>query len=310
MKHLRLLSATAGLAAAALFPSPAARAQTRHGALTFNVDGSGESCADLNVRSSGEIARTADHYTLQRAEVPVLEVNAADHAAIRIRGSARNDFAVDVCRIAAAADRATADQLLQSLTVSRLGGRFTTNTPPSRGDNTQWQVFFIVHGPTDARVDLQTNNGPVDIASITGGIKARSTNGPISLKDCAGVIDAKTTNGPISFAGTGGDVQLNTTNGPISLKLANDVWSGPRLEANTTNGPLSLAVPETFQTAMRVESDGHSPMSCTIHACEHAYTDAGSPRRILQLNGSSDTVRVSTTNGPISVGAPNRKKII
>jgi DUF4097 and DUF4098 domain-containing protein YvlB len=122
-------------------------------------------------------------------------------------------------------------------------------------------------------------------------------------------VDAQTTNGPISFAGTGGDVQLNTTNGPISLKLANDTWSGPRLEAHTTNGPLSVAVPETFQTGMRVETDGHSPMSCRIGACQHAMTDASSDRKALHL-GSGDIIRVSTTNGPISVGNGDRKKIM
>jgi DUF4097 and DUF4098 domain-containing protein YvlB len=310
MKRDSLPLATATLAAAILFASAAARAQSRHRDFTFSVDGSGETCADLHVRSSGEIAQAADHYTLQRADVAVLEVNASDNGVIRVRGSARNDYSIDVCRIAAAQDRATADRMLQSLTVSHAGGRFTANGPSPHESNAQWQVHFIVHAPSDARVDLETKNGPVDIASITGGIKARSTNGPLSLKDCGGVIDAITTNGPISFSGSGGDVQLKTTNGPISLKLANDVWSGPRLEAHTTNGPLSLAVPDTFQTATHVENDGHSPVSCHIRACQQAYTDARSDRRILQLNGTSDTVRVSTTNGPISVGTENRKKII
>jgi len=311
MKLHRFAFAAAGLAAAVSFTGLTARAQTRHHDVNISVEnGRAESCADLRVRSSGEIAQAAETYTLQRGEVPMLEVNAVDRGAIRVSGSARSDFTVNVCKIAAAEDRASADQLLGSLTVSRLGGRFSTNAPPARNNNSDWQVYFIVHAPADARVNLETKNGPIEIASITGGIQAKSTNGPLSLSNCAGTIDARTTNGPISFTGVGGDVQLNTTNGPISLKLANDVWSGPRLEAHTTNGPVSLAVPETFQTALRVETDGHSPMSCRISACEHAMTDASTDRKTLQINGSSDTVRVSTSNGPISVGTENRKKII
>jgi hypothetical protein len=287
-----------------------ASAQTRHRDININVNGRAENCADLQVRSGGEIAQTAESYTLQRGEVPVLEVNAAERGAIRVRGSARADFAVDVCKIAAADDRGTAEQLLRSVTVSRLGGRFTTNSPAVRNDNSDWQVYFIVHAPSDARVNLETNNGPIEIASISGGIRAKTTNGPLALTDCSGAIDARTTNGPVSFSGAGGDVQLNTTNGPMSLRLANDVWSGPRLEAHTTNGPLSVAVPDTFQTAMRVETDGHSPIRCGISACAHALTDTSSGMKTLQLNGGSDTVRVSTVNGPVSVGSVSRTKIM
>jgi hypothetical protein len=311
MKLHRLVFASAGLAAAFSVGASTAWAQSRDREPNISLENNhAESCADLQVRSSGEIAQAADVYTLQRAEVPVLEVNAADRGVIRVSGSARSDFSVNVCRIAVAEDRATAAQVLSSLSVSRLGGRFTTNTPPSRAAGSGWQVVFIVHAPSDARVNLETKNGPIEIASITGGIQAKSVNGPLALSNCSGSIDARTTNGPISFAGGGGDVQLNTTNGPIALKLANDVWSGPRLEAHTTNGPVSLAVPETFQTAVRVETDGHSPLSCRLSACAHALTDASSDRKMLQINGSSDTVRVSTSNGPVSVGTENRKKII
>jgi DUF4097 and DUF4098 domain-containing protein YvlB len=294
---------------AAVFFDGSAVAQNRRHDLNINIEGKADSCADLHVRSEGQLARTSEMFTLQRNEVPVLEVVAPDHGGIRVMGGQRNDFTVDVCKLAVAEDQGAAEQLLRTLTVSRLGGRFSANTPQANNSNTNWQLFFIVHAPSDARVNLETKNGPVSIESITGGIRARSTNGPVSLQNCAGVVDAQTTNGPISFAGTGGDVQLNTTNGPISLKLANDTWSGPRLEAHTTNGPLSLAVPETFQTGMRVETDGHSPMSCRIGACQHAMTDASSDRKSLQL-GSGDIIRVSTTNGPISVGNGDRKKIM
>lgn len=308
MKLHRLFFAAAGVAAALSFAPLASHAQSRH--LSINTEGNAESCADLRVRSEGQIAQSSESYTLQRSEAPVLEVNAASRGVIRVSGAARNDFAVEICKVAVAEDRAAAGQLLSSLSVSRLGGRFTANTPPMAPGNADWQIYFIVHAPTDASVNLETKNGPIAIASITGGIRARSTNGPLALKDCGGVIDAQTTNGPIVFSGAGGDVRLNTTNGPISLKLANDVWNGPRLEARTTNGPLSLAVPETFQTGVRVETDGHSPMSCRINACAHAYTDATAGGKTLQLNGSGETVHVSTANGPISVGNENSKKII
>ena len=60
--------------------------------------------------------------------------------------------------------------------------------------------------------------------------------------------------------------------------------------------------PDTFRSGIRLEMDGHAPVSCGIESCRSAFTDATSNQKILQLNGSQDTVRVSTQNGPVSVG--------
>jgi len=73
------------------------------------------------------------------------------------------------------------------------------------------------------------------------------------------------------------------------------------------NGPVSLTAPNTFRSALRVESNGEAPFSCRADLCRSAVTDASSGRRSLQINGSADTVRVSTGNGPISVQSSDRR---
>ena len=74
----------------------------------------------------------------------------------------------------------------------------------------------------------------------------------------------------------------------------------------TVNGPLSLALPEKFRSGVRLETSGHGPISCRPSACAAATTDSGLNRRTLQFNGSGDTVRISTVNGPISVSGGER----
>jgi hypothetical protein len=303
---------TAVLGLALMFlPGPTRALERRH--LNLSFEGNAESCAALRARSSGEVAQAAEQYTLSRAEAPVLEIHAttsesAGHGVIKVRGADRPDYSVEVCKVAAGENRAEAEQVLRGISTSRLGGRISTNGPAAPGE---WQVFFIVHAPRDGNVDLETANGPIGITDVGGSIKARTSNGPLSLQNCGGSIDAHTTNGPISFSGTGGDVHLNTTNGPVSLKLAGDVWSGPRLEARTTNGPVSLSVPDTFQSSVRLETDGRSPMGCRIAACRQAVTNNTTNQKVMQINGSSETVRVSTSNGPVSVGGPAAgKKVI
>jgi len=143
---------------------------------------------------------------------------------------------------------------------------------------------------------------------MTGTMKLRAANGPLAIQDCSGNIEAHTTNGPIAYSGSGGDVHLTAQNGPIAIRLPNDTWNGSQLEARTINGPLALSVPDTFQSGLRVETSGHGPVSCTAGPCRNAWTDTGRSNRVMQMNGSSSTVRVSTENGPVAVHTEGKAK--
>jgi hypothetical protein len=265
--------------------------------LSVNFEGNGDSCADLRVKSNGQIAQNAESFNLQRNQAPVLEIlDSAGHGAVRVRGWEHQRYTVDVCKIAVAETGAAADQLLRGIGVTRSAGRFNTTGPSGPGT---WQTYFIVHAPKDGSIDVETKNGPIDIALMSGTVKARAGNGPIALKDCGGQVEANTANGPIAFSGQGGEVHLRAQNGPISVNVAGDVWNGSVLEARAVNGPVSLAIPDTFRTGVRVETS-HGPMSCGAAPCRNAWSDES--RRTMQFNGSQDTIRLSTENGPVSVG--------
>jgi hypothetical protein len=295
--------AAALLGTAWIFITPARTApQERHISLSFQ--GSAEHCSDLQVRSSGEIARANEEFTLQKGEAPSLEVEALERGIIKVRGWDRPDYSVEACKIAAAGDRAGAGQLLGNIKVTRSAGRFSYSGPG--GDRDEWRVYFIIHAPKDASLDLETKNGPIDIAQVSGTVKARAANGPIAIRESSGTIQARTVNGPISFSGGGGDVQLNAQNGPISLKLAGDAWNGAQLAASTVNGPLSLSLPERFHSGIRVETSAHAPISCRAGVCASASTNATANQRVLQINGSGGPVRISTEHGPVSVNGAGK----
>jgi hypothetical protein len=285
------------------------QAQTRNRSINVSSDGSGDSCATLKVKSDGEIAQAVDKFTLQKSEAAVLEVYATDRGILSVRGWDRPEYSVEACRIAVADTQSGAEQLLRSVAVMRTGARFTYSGSQASGDG-QWQVYFFVHAPKDGSLDLQTTNGPISVRDISGNLKVRATNGPISVKNAAGLVEVHTSNGPISFEGGGGEVHLNANNGPIALKLSGDFWNGSKLDAHTTNGPVSLTMPSTFHSGVRVETDAHSPVSCRADACRSAFTDSTSNQRILQLNGTSESIRVSTSNGPVSVSAPGKSSLI
>jgi hypothetical protein len=307
MKHegLYYLAAAALCAAWILTPGPAHAAKDYNLSVSFN---NAESCADLKVTSNnGQIAQTAEMFNLRKSDAPVLEVNdQAGRAVIHVRGWDRGDYTVEACKVAVAGDRGTAEQLVRGISVSRAAGRFSSSGPNTSQDSGQWQLYYIMHAPKDASLDLETKNGPISVAGMAGNVKARATNGPVSLSDCSGQVDAHTANGPIALNGGGGDVRLVAQNGPISVNLTGDQWIGPKLDARTVNGPVSVNVPDSFRSGIRLETGGHAPLSCAIESCRSAFTDARSDQKVLQLNGSQDTIRISTENGPVSVGGKGK----
>jgi len=278
----------------------------RHG-FNLNLNGEAETCADLKVSSNdGEVAKFTSNFTMTRAEAPLLEFNGGDRGHIRVRGWDRPDYTVETCKVAVAETRAEADAMAQGISVTRSAGRLSMNGP-APSDRGQWTAVLLIHAPKDASVDLETKNGPLEVRDLNGTVKLRAINGPLAIRDCGGTVEAHTTNGPISFAGDRGEVHLRAQNGPISLKLGSESWNGSQLEARTINGPLAVSLPDNFRTGMRLETSGHSPLSCNAAPCRNAFTDASRSGRLLQMNGASDTIRLSTENGPVAIHSAGAK---
>ena len=267
----------------------------RNRGLNLNIEGNAGSCADLRARSDGEIAQVSESFTLSKGEAPVLELNAADRGHIRVLGWDHADYSVEICKIAAAETRVAAEQTARGISVAHAAGRISYSGPTA--DSAEWMAVFLIHAPRDAALDLEAKNGPIEVRGVNGSVKLRATNGPIAIADCGGSVEAHTANGPIAFSGDRGEVRLNAQNGPISLKLGAETWNGSLLEARTINGPLAVSLPENFHSGMRLETSGHTPISCSAAPCGNAWRDG----RTMQMNGSSDTIRMSTENGPVAI---------
>jgi len=276
--------------------------------LNISMQGDAESCADLKVTSSnGQVAQAAERFELSRGEASTIELNAGERGVVKVKGWKQPGYLVEVCKTAVSEDRATAEQAVRAIVVARSAGRFSYTGPAT--DNANWQAYFIIHAPDNASLDLETKNAPVSVVDVKGNIKVRATNGPLSIHGSTGNIDAQTENGPISFDGDSGEVHLHANNGPISVRLQKELWNGAVLEARTVNGPMSLSLPAVFQSGLRMEASGNAPMSCRHDVCAHAVNTRSSDHRVMQINGSNETVRISTENGPVSVSATRQAKM-
>ena len=88
------------------------------------------------------------------------------------------------------------------------------------------------------------------------------------------------------------------------MTLAGRRWSGEGLDAETVNGPVTLRMPRGY--AAHLESGTvHGPARA---AEQHPPRAARGPRRwgpggriSTDVNGGGPTIRVVTTNGPVSI---------
>lgn len=248
-------------------------------------------CEDISVTIDGARAQRAQEALRIPETGAALRVRVPNHSGIRVVGGDRSDFQVLACKAA------SSDADLARIAVTQEGGELSVRGPASDA----WAAFLLIAAPRAAALDVEAENASIGLRGLTGRVTARTVNGPISLEDCAGEIDAEAENGPIHLAGSGGHQRLRTENGPISVALSGSAWSGEGLEARAVNGPVHLAIPAGYRSGAVVESLGRSPFRCRGEACADARHTWDDRHKRLELGAGPAVVRLSTSNGPVSV---------
>src|SRR6266568_4143932 len=110
-------TAAAVLCAGCLIAPANGQDKTRKHGFNLNIN-NGESCAELKVSSTGEVAQVNEKFTLSKGEAPILELNMAERGNIRVRGWDHADYSVETCKIAVAETRAADDQTVRGISVS------------------------------------------------------------------------------------------------------------------------------------------------------------------------------------------------
>jgi len=140
----------------------------------------------------------------------------------------------------------------------------------------------VVRAPRHIDLDIETMNGPIEVAGVTGTLRVHATNGPITLD------------------GVNGDVQARLQNGPLTITLAGTSWDGTGLDAQTVNGPLTIRVPNGYNARLETGTRNgpfHTDIPITVQ---------GNIGRIGQqisttLGRGGATLHATTTNGPLTI---------
>ncbi|HVZ17737.1 MAG TPA: hypothetical protein VG897_11505 [Terriglobales bacterium] len=226
-----------------------------------------------------------------------MQVTAARNGGVKLIPGSGSAYEVTVCKYAGAENETEGDGLLKQIAVQHSSSAISVQGPEGH----HWVASLIVRVPQGASMSVSAHNGPVSAKDLSGTFRLDTVNGPISVKRVSGKVMATAKNGPISFHGNAGDYSLETQNGPISIDLENQSWDNGKLEARANNGPISLAIPKAYRSGIVVSSDGHSPMSCNADVCNEARKTWNDNERRIEF-GSNPVIRISTHNGPVSVG--------
>ena len=228
----------------------------------------------------------------------VMQVTAAKNGGVRLIAGSGSAYEVTVCKYAGAESQSEADQILKQITAEHSDSAIGVRGP----DTNHWVASLIIKVPQGANMSVSAHNGPVSAKEVSGTFKLESVNGPISVKKVSGKVTASAKNGPIAFNGEAGEYDLETQNGPISIELESQSWQNGKLDAHANNGPISLRLPKGYQSGVVVSSDGHSPMSCDADVCSEARKTWDDNERRIEFGPASPVIRISTHNGPVSVG--------
>jgi DUF4097 and DUF4098 domain-containing protein YvlB len=226
--------------------------------------------------------RLASHCEMREQTVAsaggVIAVDARQNGGIAIKGWDRADVLVRSQVWTAAATEAEAQDLGRQVTIQTAGVQIRANGPAHDRDH-EWSVSFEVFVPARSSVSLETVNGGISIADVTGDIAFTGVNGGVALKR------------------VGGNVHGSTTNGGVSIQLAGERWDGSGLDVSTTNGGVSLSVPQNYSANVDAGT-----MNGGIHSDLPITTQGRRDRHISATLGTGGpTLRISTTNGGVSI---------
>ncbi|HJQ26139.1 MAG TPA: DUF4097 family beta strand repeat-containing protein [Blastocatellia bacterium] len=272
--------------------------------ITTNTERDLRDCSQIKMRiDDAEVVRAEQTKTIPQGAFSALRIQAPRNGGIAVQGWDRGEFSITACLGAAGDDAAEARALLNQLSLAVQDGQVTVQGPGGE----PWNGYLLVQAPNGANLELEATNGPISLNAITANVQARTTNGPLSFSHVSGQVRANAQNGPINVSGNQGEYHLEAQNGPIGVDLEGSAWESGELEARTQNGPLTLTLPESYQSPIRIESAGHSPVECRAEQCKHAMRTWDRPN-LIEFGDAAPVIRLSTVNGPVTVTSTGRKR--
>jgi len=142
-----------------------------------------------------------------------------------------------------------------------------------------WSVSYRIKAPREIDLQLESRNGGISVAGITGELRIDTRNGGLTLDSVAG------------------DVVARTRNGGVHVELAGGSWDGKGLDVETRNGGVELEIPDGYSADLETGTvNGRIRIDFPV-------TVRGEIGRSLSttLGSGGAPIRVKTTNGGVRI---------
>jgi Putative adhesin len=207
-----------------------------------------------------------------------IDLDGNQNGSVRVVGWAGDSVRVVARLQASARSDADAADMLKGIQVKADGRRVSSDGPRNyRNDN--WSVSYVVYVPHRFDLNIDASNGSVSVEEVNGRMDLRTVNGSLRLSD------------------VGGDVRAHTSNGSVTVDLVGTKWDGAGLDAETQNGSVRMAIPSNYAALIEtgtVNGRMNTDFPITVQGRIGRHLS-------LPLNGGGTTLRVSTTNGSVSL---------
>ena len=151
-----------------------------------------------------------------------------DSGAVTVTGADVDTIQVKAVKTAYDSTQARADAEVKTIkyTIEQTGGTITLKyeLPKSMNfDNNVNRVDFVVTVPHEIVVDINTNNGKVDVANTKGSVTVKNSFGDITAENIEGALSVHTNSGDVnatSIVANDENIDLGSDFGAVILKKA------------------------------------------------------------------------------------------
>jgi DUF4097 and DUF4098 domain-containing protein YvlB len=170
-----------------------------------------------------------------------------------------------------------------------------TSSSWSWSGRNQNEAKYTITVPARFDARLKSGGGSIEVADLTGEVRAQTGGGGLSFARLHGPLDGDTGGGGIKAGACEGKLAFRTGGGGLEVTGGSGSLDG-------RNGGGSVTVRE-FQGSVRVSTGGGGVTVEKVQGAVEASTGGGSINAVLPSE-LSDTVKLSTGGGGISVGVP------
>ena len=215
----------------------------------------------------------------------VFSVDAGPNGSISVAGENRRDVQVRAIVHAWAGDEAEAARIASAVNI-RTDGALRADGPEQRG-RVGFSVSYEILTPLEIDLNLETRNGSIAIADVSGNLAFETQNGSIKLD------------------GVAGNVRGRTTNGGVDAELVGETWNGAGLDLRTTNGGVRLRIPEDYSARIEARTvnggiDVDFPVMVQGRIGRELSTTLGDGGALVRAETTNGAVRIMRGRGNLT----------